>query len=111
MPALSFAMSPPSQSRKCKSRRGRAGRLQSASRRAGRLVALALHALAQQLAVAADRFRLLACAALGRLLVVAPQLHLPEHAFALHLLLEDAQRLIDIVVTDENLHEQPTPLG
>ncbi len=33
-----------------------------------------------------------------------PQLHFPKNAFALHLLLERLQRLINIIVTNENLH-------
>src|SRR4029079_11932021 len=69
-----------------------------------RLVALALHALAHQLAGAADGFGALAGARLGGLLVVTSQLHLAEDTFTLHLLLQDAQRLIDIVFADENLH-------
>src|SRR6185312_14095763 len=109
MPALSFGIS--ESPGNAKTAAARPGGFDSASRRAGRLVALALHALAQQLAIAADRFRLLARAALGGLLVIAAQLHLPEHAFALHLFLKDPKRLIDVVVTDENLHERPTPLG
>jgi hypothetical protein len=35
---------------------------------------------------------------------MAAQLHLTEDAFALHFFLQRAQRLIDIVVTNENLH-------
>jgi hypothetical protein len=35
---------------------------------------------------------------------MATELHLAEDAFALHLLLESAERLIDVVVPDENLH-------
>jgi hypothetical protein len=31
-------------------------------------------------------------------------LHLAEDAFALHLLLQHLESLVDIVVTDENLH-------
>src|SRR4051794_1548593 len=68
------------------------------------LVALALHALAHQLAGAADGFGPLAGAALGGLFVVTAELHLAEDALALHLLLQDAQRLVDIVFADENLH-------
>src|SRR4029077_1057306 len=68
------------------------------------LVALALHTLAHQLAGPADGLGALAGAALGGLLVVAAELHLSEDAFALHLLLQDAQRLIDVVFTNENLH-------
>src|SRR5262245_60142459 len=68
------------------------------------LVALALQPLAHQLAGPADGLGAFAGAALGRLLVVAAELHLAEDPFALHLLLQDAQRLIDVVFTDENLH-------
>lgn len=32
------------------------------------------------------------------------EFHLAEHAFALELLFQGFQRLIDVVVTDENLH-------
>ncbi len=35
---------------------------------------------------------------------MAPQLHFPKHAFALQFLFERLQRLIDIVITNENLH-------
>jgi hypothetical protein len=31
-------------------------------------------------------------------------LHFPKHAFPLHFLLQDAKRLIDVIVADENLH-------
>jgi hypothetical protein len=68
------------------------------------LEALALDALALHLAGATDRFGRLAGAALGGLFVVAAKFHLAEHAFALKFLLERLQRLIDVIVTDENLH-------
>src|SRR5699024_2270271 len=64
----------------------------------------ALRLLARQLARPADRLRPLARPLLGRLLVMLPELHLAENALALHLLLEGAERLIDIVVTDKYLH-------
>jgi hypothetical protein len=35
---------------------------------------------------------------------VSAELHLAEDALALQLLLEGAERLIDVVVADENLH-------
>ena len=35
------------------------------------------------------------------------ELHLAEDAFALHLLLQHLEGLVDIVVTDENLHGIP----
>ena len=67
-------------------------------------VPLALHALAQQFAVAADRLGLFAGAALRGFLVIAPQFHFPEHPFALHLLLQGSESLIDVVVANEDLH-------
>src|SRR5690554_5767998 len=66
--------------------------------------AFTLHALAQQLAMTAHRFGLLALLALGRLLEVATQLHLAEDTLPLQLLLKGAQRLVDIVVANVNLH-------
>jgi hypothetical protein len=35
---------------------------------------------------------------------MAAELHLAEDALALHLLLQHPERLVDIVVADENLH-------
>jgi hypothetical protein len=35
---------------------------------------------------------------------MAAELHLTEDALALHLLLQHLEGLVDIVVTDENLH-------
>jgi len=67
--------------------------------------AFAVHALAEQLAGAADSLGLLAGALLRRLLIAAAQLHLAKNAFALHLLLERAERLIDIVVADQNVDD------
>jgi hypothetical protein len=37
---------------------------------------------------------------------MAAKLHFPENALALHLLLEDLERLIDVVVANNYLHEQ-----
>lgn len=70
------------------------------------LVAFALHALAQQLAMTTDGFRLLARATLGGLLVVATKLHFAENALALHLLLKCAKRLIHVIVTNNDLHDR-----
>ena len=68
------------------------------------LETLALDPLALHLAGAADSLGGLAGAALGGLLIMAAELHLAEHAFALKLLLERLQRLIDVIITNENLH-------
>src|SRR3954468_13464874 len=75
--------------------------------------AVALGALALELAGPADRGGALAGALLGRLFVVAAQLHLAIDALALQLFLERAQRLVDIVVANDDLHKgSPTlPLG
>src|SRR5262247_3390339 len=66
--------------------------------------ALALHALAGELAGAADRFRLLPGLFFRGLLVMAAKLHLAENPLALHLLLERLEGLIDVIIPDENLH-------
>src|SRR5262245_14304640 len=66
--------------------------------------AFALHALARELARPADRFRLLARLLFGGFFVMAAKLHFAEDALALHLLLQRLERLVDVVVTDENLH-------
>jgi len=68
------------------------------------LEAFALDALAFQLAGAADRFGGLTGAALGGLFIVPAEFHLAEHAFALHFLFKRLERLIDIVIANENLH-------
>ena len=73
------------------------------------LITLAVHALAEQLAVAADGFGLFTGLALGWLLIVAAELHLAKNAFTLHLLLQRTQRLIDVIVANEDLHERTTP--
>ena len=67
-------------------------------------VAIALQFLAGQLAGAANCFSFFTNALFGRLFVMATKLHFAEDAFTLHLFLQRFQRLIDIVVTDENLH-------
>src|ERR1700757_2237057 len=71
-----------------------------------RLVALPVHALAHQLAMPTNRLGPLAGAALRRLLVVAAHFHFSEDALALHLLLQRAQGLIDIVVANEHLQSR-----
>ena len=67
--------------------------------------AFTLGALAGQLAGAAHGFRLLASALFRGLLVVNVTLHFAEVAFALHLLLQGLQGLIDVVVTYKNLNQ------
>ena len=66
---------------------------------------LALGLLASEFAGAADRFGLFPVGFFGWLLVESSALHLAKHAFALHFLLEHTERLIDIVVADEDLQE------
>ena len=69
--------------------------------------AFALHALSGQLAGSTDRFGLLARAFFRRLFVMHVALHLAEAAFPLHLLLQRLQRLVDVIVADENLNDDP----
>jgi hypothetical protein len=83
----------------------RIGRSATGSLGLDRQKAFALQLLAGELAGAADGFGLLAGALLGRLLVMATQLHFAEDAFTLHLLLQRLKSLIDVVVANENLHE------
>jgi hypothetical protein len=72
---------------------------------------LALSALASQLAGATDGLGLLAGALLRRLLVVHVALHFAEAAFALHLLLEGFERLIDVIIANENLYQVELSFG
>jgi hypothetical protein len=65
--------------------------------------ALALSALASQLAGAAYGLGLLASLLLRGLLVIIAQLHFAEDTFALQLLLQCAQRLVNIVIANDYL--------
>ena len=56
---------------------------------------------------APDRLALLAGPSLGWLFIGSSRTHLAKHAFALHLALEDAESLIDVVFANENLHWNP----
>ena len=67
--------------------------------------AFTLGALAGQLTGAANRFGLLTGALFRRLLIMHVPLHFAERAFALHLLLQGLEGLIDVVVADENLDQ------
>gem|GEM_PF-479835 len=68
------------------------------------LEAFTLQTLTLHLAGATNSFSCFAGALFGGLFEVATQLHFTKHAFALHLLLERLKRLVNIVVTNENLH-------
>ncbi len=83
---------------------------QSTAGSAGRRAAtgnqtLALGALARQLAGATNGLGLFTRTLFRRLLVKVAHLHFTEDAFTLHLLLESAESLIDIVIANEYLHE------
>ena len=65
----------------------------------------ALGLLARELAGSPDCFALFPGRLFGGLLVKSPAFHFAKHTFALHLLLEHTERLIDIVVADEDLQE------
>ena len=73
--------------------------------------AFALGALAGQLAGAANGLGLLAGALLRGLLVVHVALHFTEAAFALHLLLQSLERLIDVIIANENLYQVELSFG
>ena len=63
-----------------------------------------LRLLAREFARPADRLGLFASFLLRRLLISLTEFHLAEDAFALHLLLQRPERLIDIVITNQYLH-------
>jgi hypothetical protein len=66
--------------------------------------ALSNSLFARQLARAPHGFSLLSRRPVRGLLIEAPPAHLSEHTFALHLPLQDAKRLLDIIVSNEYLH-------
>src|SRR3546814_5849497 len=67
---------------------------------------VAFRPLTLQLACATESGGLFPRALFRRLFIVAAQLHFAIHPFALQLLLERPQRLVNIVVANDNLHEQ-----
>ena len=69
-----------------------------------RLEAFALQTLTLHLTGAANGLGLLARFALGRLFVRTAQFHFPEDTFALKLLLERFERLIDVVIANGYMH-------
>jgi hypothetical protein len=73
--------------------------------------AFTLGALASQFPRTADGFSFLARFPFGRLLEMVAALHLPEETFALHLLLERFQRLIDVVIADHDLNYLKLSIG
>ncbi len=68
------------------------------------LEAFALDAFALHLAGAADGLRGFAGAAFGGFFVMPAELHFAEHAFTLKFLFKRLQRLVDVIVANENLH-------
>jgi hypothetical protein len=65
--------------------------------------ALALHLFAGELAGAAESLAFFANSSFGRFLISPSALHLPKYALALHLFLQNAQRLFDVVIADDYL--------
>lgn len=66
--------------------------------------AFTLCTLASELTGATNGFCLFASALFRWLFVVAAHLHFAEDTFALHLFLESAESLINIIIADEYLH-------
>jgi len=73
--------------------------------------AFALGALASQFAGSADGLCALAGFFLGRLFKRLTRFHFPEQAFALHLLLQRAQSLLNVVIADDDLYYGTSPSG
>jgi hypothetical protein len=73
--------------------------------------AFALQLLAGELALATNGFGLFACSLFGGFFIGAARLHFAKHAFALQLLLQNPECLVDIVVSNENLQNYILPSG
>lgn len=71
--------------------------------------AFALLSLANQLARAANGFRLLAGLLFRGLFIEFAAFHFAERALALHLFLKRLQGLLDIIVADVDLDQGPQP--
>src|SRR5262245_65925928 len=67
--------------------------------------AFTLRLLAGVFAPSADCFSFFSCRLLRWLLVVPLAFQLPKNAFTLHLLFQNAQCLVNVVVTDEYLQD------
>gem|GEM_PF-6610216 len=66
--------------------------------------AFALCGFARQLTNSANRFGLLASPLFRRFFVVATKLHFTEDTFTLKLFLQDFISLVDVIITNGNLH-------
>ncbi len=86
------------------SRDARRERARSISPRAGLEQAFALGPLACKLARPANSLSFLTRLLFRGLLKKCPRLHFAEQAFALHFLLQRAQRLLDIIVANGDLN-------
>jgi hypothetical protein len=79
----------------------------------GRNTAFPLKLFAGELANAPYAFGLFASPFLGRLFVMLPESHIPENALTLHLFLQNTERLLNVVITYQNLQfmllGSPTP--
>lgn len=73
--------------------------------------AFALGAFARELAGAAHGFGALTRLLLGRLLEMRAAFHFAEKAFTLHLFLQRAKRLLDIIVADDDLYDGSISIG
>lgn len=65
--------------------------------------------LTRELARAAFGFGGLADAYFRRLFIMPAHLHLAEKAFALHLFLQHAERLVDVIITDNDFYQKNVP--
>src|SRR6516165_8541363 len=72
-------------------------------------VPFTLEPLAHRLAVPADRFGPFARSTLRRLLIGAAALHFAKRALTLHLFLQDADRRVDVIIANIDLHRRLYP--
>lgn len=73
------------------------------------LEAFAFETLAKQFAMATYRLGPLPCLLLGRLFEMPTEFHFTEDTFPLHLLLERAEGLVNVVVAYDYLHSRSQP--
>ena len=75
----------------------------------GGSVALALQPLAQELTMPPNCFGPFSRPPLRGFLVIAAELHFSEYPFALHFFLQGSESLINIIITNEDLHGGLSP--
>jgi len=77
--------------------------------RAPRSIPFSIQALTHRLPVTPDGIAFFASPAFRGFFIGTPPLHLAKSAFALHFLLQNAKRCVDVIVSNEYLCDGATP--